>query len=306
MRAPDSSATVWANNSLRRGSPKLLFGWTHEDAAIELEAFAGLRCVFCIAGAGCTAMALAADGHDVTAVDINPCQVEYAKARAGGAPARPGAAERLVARGRTLLPFLGWRRATVREFLSLDDTKEQTEFWDRRLDTRRWRAALSVLLAPRLLALAYAPPLLAALPPNFDAVIRERLRRGWAAHPNRHNPHAWRLLAGEDKLAPVHPASRNSRPITFECADAAGFLESRPPASFDAFSLSNIVDGASPAYIERLAAAARRAAAPRAIAVIRSFAEPRALSSIPYQFNFAARDRSLLWGSVDIRPAAEF
>jgi SAM-dependent methyltransferase len=158
MRATDSSATVWANSSLGRGSPKLLFGWTHEDAAIELQAFAGLRRIFCIASAGCTAMALAAGGHDVTAVDINPCQVEYARARAEGAPARPGAVERLVARGRTLLPFLGWRRATVREFLSLDDTNQQTEFWEQRLDTRRWRAALSVLLAPRLLALVYASP----------------------------------------------------------------------------------------------------------------------------------------------------
>jgi S-adenosylmethionine:diacylglycerol 3-amino-3-carboxypropyl transferase len=297
MRAPDSAATFWTNGSLRLGPPKLLFGWTHEDAAIELDAFAGLRRVFCIAGAGCTAMALAAAGHDVTAIDINPLQVEYAMARAGGAPARPGAAEQLVARGRAMLPLLGWPRRAVREFLSLDDTAAQIEFWDRRLDTRRWRAALSVLLGPRLLGRIYAAPLLAALPPNFGAVVRARLRRGWAAHPNRYNPHAWRLLAGEEIFAPVHP----SRRIVFECADAAGFLESIAPASFDAFSLSNIVDGASPAYIERLRAAVRRAAAPSAVAIIRSFAEPAASD----HRNHAARDRSLLWGTVDIRRAAE-
>jgi S-adenosylmethionine:diacylglycerol 3-amino-3-carboxypropyl transferase len=271
----------------------LLFGWTHEDAAIEIDAFAGLRRVFCIAGAGCTPMALAAAGHDVTAIDINPCQVEYARSRAGGAPARPGAAEQLVARGRAMLPLLGWPRATVREFLSLSDTAGQTEYWDRRLDTRRWRAALHLLLAPRLLGLVYAAPLLAVLPANFGAVVRERLRRGWAAHPNCANPHAWRLLAGEEKFAPVPP----SRPISFECADAAGFLESCAPASFDAFSLSNIVDGASPAYTERLRAAVRRAAAPAAVAIVRSFAEPPS----PSPNNHAVSDRSLLWGIVDIR-----
>jgi S-adenosylmethionine:diacylglycerol 3-amino-3-carboxypropyl transferase len=300
MRAPDSAATFWTNGSLRRGSPKLLFGWTHEDAAIELEAFAGLRRVFCIAGAGDAAMALAAAGHDVTAIDINPIQVEYAKARAGGAPARPGAAERLIARGRAMLPLLGWPRSAVREFLSLDDPAAQIEFWDRRLDTRRWRVALSVLLAPRLLGLIYAAPLLAALPPNFGAVVRGRLRRGWAAHPNRHNPYAWRLLAGlagEAKLTPAHPPRR----IAFACADAAGFLESIAPASFDALSLSNIVDGASLAYNERLRAAIRRAATPSAVAIIRSFAEPVASD----HRNHAARDRSLLWGTVDIRRAVE-
>ena len=128
MRPPDSAATFWTNGSLRRGSPELLFGWTHEDAAIEIDAFAGLSRVFCIAGAGCTAMALAAAGHDVTAVDINPIQAEYARARADGAPAQPGAAERLVARSRRMLPLLGWPRRTVHEFLSLDDTAAQIEF----------------------------------------------------------------------------------------------------------------------------------------------------------------------------------
>ena len=297
MRPPDSAATFWTNGSLRRGSPELLFGWTHEDAAIEIDAFAGLSRVFCIAGAGCTAMALAAAGHDVTAVDINPIQAEYARARADGAPAQPGAAERLVARSRRMLPLLGWPRRTVHEFLSLDDTAAQIEFWDRRMDTRRWRAALSVLLAPRLLSLIYAAPLLAALPPDFGAVVRGRLRRGWAAHPNRHNPHAWRLLTGEDRFAPARLSGR----IAFECADAAGFLESIAPASFDAFSLSNIEDGASPAYSNRLRAAVRCAATPSAVAIMRSFAEPCASD----QGNHAARDRSLLWGKVDIRRAVE-
>jgi S-adenosylmethionine:diacylglycerol 3-amino-3-carboxypropyl transferase len=196
-----------------------------------------------------------------------------------------------------MFPLFGWTRNVVRDFLTLNDTEEQTEYWDRRLDTRQWRAALNLLLAPRLLSLFYAAPLLAALPANFSVVIRQRLRRGWATHPNRNNPHAWRLFAGEERFTPI----QLSEPIAFECADAAAFLESSSPASFDAFSLSNISDGASPAYSERLRTAVHRAAAPKAVSIIRSFANP----AVAAHGNHAARDRSLLWGSVDIRAARE-
>jgi hypothetical protein len=47
-----------------------------------------------------------------------------------------------------------------------------------------------------------------------------------------------------------------------------------------------------------LFAAVRRAAAPDATVVLRSFAEPTHAS--PY--DAAAHDRSILWGVVDVRP----
>jgi hypothetical protein len=45
----------------------------------------------------------------------------------------------------------------------------------------------------------------------------------------------------------------------------------------------------------------RRAAAPGATVVLRSFAEPT--HATPY--DGATRDRSVLWGVVDVRPVAE-
>lgn len=269
----------------------------YEDAAIELEAFAPLSRVFCIAAAGCTARALRTAGHHVTAVDVNPCQIQYAKARAAGAPPREGAAERLLARGRRLLPLLGWTKTKLREFLSLREPSEQLHYWQRTLDSERWRVTVDTLLSASLLRVAYANPFVAGLPRHFGARVRARLQRAWANHPNYSNPYAWRLLLGEAPFASELPAAG----IRFVCADAAAYLQACPRASFDAFSLSNISDGAPPSYVRRLWSAVQHAAAPGAVVVTRSFAEPAAVAPD----NWAARDRSLLWGAVTVTRAGE-
>jgi len=148
------------------------------------------------------------------------------------------------------------------------------------------------VLSPLVLRRVYSRRFVAALPPQFGRVIRERLERGWATHPNATNPYAWRLLLGRDP-----PRSRALGPppsIRLACADAAGYLASCPPGLFDAFTLSNILDGASEEYQARLCAAVRHAAAPNAIVTLRSLAEPEDSEGA----QLAARDRSLLWGSI--------
>ena len=284
--------TSWQAGSFNPGPSKVLFGSMFEDPSIEIQAFAPGSRVFCIASAGCTARALAAAGHHVTAVDINPQQVAYAQSRANGEPFREGFADRLMRRGRTLFTLLGWTTRKRAEFLNLEDPAEQLDYWDRYLDSAFWRSAVDILLSSTLLRLAYASPFIASLrAASFGPLIRARLRRGWSNHPNRCNAYAWRLLLGtsleEDSC---------TCPIRFECADALAYLESSPPESFDAFSLSNIGDGASPQYLQRLKAAVRHAAAPRTVIVTRSFAEPVPETAS----NHAARDRSLLWGSVNV------
>jgi S-adenosylmethionine:diacylglycerol 3-amino-3-carboxypropyl transferase len=279
------------------GPRKILFGRVYEDVSVEMEAFRLGGRVFCIASAGCTAIALSCR-HEVTAVDINPVQLEYARGRALGAPMRVGSAERVMAAGRKLLPLAGWHRRTLEAFLELENPREQMDFWNAKLNTRRFRYATDAMFSLAWLGTVYASALLSILPPRFGSVMRARLERCWNLHPNRLNVYARALLLGELEGRPAPPTAAD---IRFESADAASFLESCPAASFNGFAISNILDGAPDAYRQRLYTAVRRAASPDSMIVQRSFAEPAAASA----HNVAARDRSLLWGIVDVRPVSQ-
>lgn len=267
----------------------------HEDWLIEADVLPERGRVFCIASAGCTAFVLASRGAGVTAVDANPAQIEYVKSRLDGGEPRLGSVERKLAHLRRLGPLAGWSPAALTEFCALADGGAQIDFWREHLDTRRFRTGLALLLNPLSLSLAYSSPLVAALPRHFARVLRRRLERGFASHPNRDNPYARFLLLGDAE----QPAPRRGLDLTVACADAAAFLEHCAPASFDGFSLSNVLDGAAPAYGRRLRAAVRRASAPGAVAVLRSFDEPTSAE----EDEWAARDRSLLWGSVRVERA---
>jgi S-adenosylmethionine:diacylglycerol 3-amino-3-carboxypropyl transferase len=287
--------TPWATGRFdtKAGPHKILFGRMYEDVAIEASAFKPGGRVFSIASAGCTAMALAAT-HEVTAVDINPVQLDYARARAAGAPMQVGSAERVMHVGRALLAPFGWRRRTLQDFLALDALNAQQAFWAAHLDTLAFRMATDALFSVRGLSAVYASPFLALLPPHFGRVMRARLARTFARHANRTNPYARALLDGGPAPEAMLP---RTAPIAFACADAAEYLERGPPASFDGFTLSNILDGAPTTYRARLFAAVRRAAAPAAVVVLRSFAEPAHATPT----NRAVGDRSVLWGIVDVR-----
>lgn len=271
----------------RTGPPELLFGQMYEDSGVELTAFAPGSRVFCVASAGCTAFDLAARGDDVTAVDVNPVQVEYVRRRVGGAPPERGRIDDGLDRLRRLAPALGWRRALLERFCSLDRPHAQLELWHRKLDTRRFRLALAAAFSPTWLRRQYATPFAAVLPPRFDLILRRRLERGFGRHSNALNPYAAALLLGRRRE--TTPA-----PLTLGTGDAAAFLEACPPRSFDAFSLSNILDGADQAYAARLLAAMRRAAAPGAVSIMRSFREPTSGD----EAERAADDRALIWGSI--------
>jgi S-adenosylmethionine:diacylglycerol 3-amino-3-carboxypropyl transferase len=295
-------ATPWSRGRLdgRPGPPQLLFGRMHEDWRLEAAAFRPGGRIFCIASSGDTALALAARGFQVTAVDVNPAQIAYVQARLAGAPPRPGVVEGQLAFARRLFPLLGWRRRDLKTFLALADPAAQAAFWRERLDTRRLRLALRLGFSPTLLRLTHGREFVDGLPPRFDRILYQRLERTWARHPNRENPYAWRLFLGEEPpMRPETEGPETAGPrgeLELVCADAAPYLANGPAGCFDGFTLSNIVDATPPAYAERLLAAVRHAAAPGAVLVLRSFREPaddRAAEG-------AARDRGALWGSVEI------
>lgn len=294
-----SLETPWDAGRLgrRKGPRRLLFGHMHEDAEIERTAFLNKRRVFCIASAGCTAARLC-DEHEVIACDINPVQLAYAESRLQGAAAQRGDAERAMAFARTFMPLVGWRVSVVRAFLALSDVTEQLAFWRTHLDTRRFRTSFDLLMSPAMLRAVYAPRFLAFLPPKFGAVLRSRLERGFTRHANATNPYGRALLLGETHDPPP-PKMPNVR---FVLSDAASFLESCTAGSIDAFSLSNILDGAEAAYRDRLSQAVRHAASRDAVMVLRSFGDGRTELAT----NHAADDRAMLWGSVDVRPAHSF
>jgi hypothetical protein len=143
-------------------------------------------------------MALAARGLTVTAVDINPAQVDYVRARLDGAPVRAGTADRFFAAGRRALPLMGLHRSARRAFLDLDDPAAQLRYWRSRLDTARFRAGLAVVINPLALRIVYSPTFVRVLPRRFDRIIRGRLERCFSLHPNRTNPYAWRFFLGVD------------------------------------------------------------------------------------------------------------
>lgn len=280
-----------------RGPQRLLFGSMYEDAEMERAAFQGKARVFCIASAGDTAFQLAGQ-HEVVACDINPAQLAYAERRARGGPAEKGDAERAMNFARTFLPLVGWREGVVRAFLALSDVAEQIAFWRKHLDTRRFRAGFDTLMYPNVLRAVYAPQFLSFLPSAFGAVLRKRLETGFARHQNASNPYARALLLGEISEDP-RPRTQS---VQFVLADAASWLESCPAHSFDAFALSNILDGAEPSYRLRLSRAVHRAATEEAVVILRSFAEP-----VPeVHSNHAECDRSMLWGVVDVRSVNSF
>lgn len=294
-----TAVTIWERGRLdaRVGPRQVLFGRMYEDTSIELDAFRPGSRVLCIASAGCTAMRLAPH-HEVVAVDINPVQLEYAARRIEGDPGFRGKAERVMDFMRFFAPLAGWWPSRVRAFVELDDPSGQMQYWNRELNTWRFRAALDGLFSFTALRSVYAPRFLDFLPKRLGQVMRSRMERNFARHPNRTNPYVRSLLLGELSSDPTPPEAGR---IQLVHSDAAGYLESQPAGSFDGFTLSNILDGVDDAYRERLFAAVKRAATPDATTVLRSFGDAEADSPA----NRAEDDRAMLWGTVLVRRADE-
>src|SRR2546428_11946283 len=208
----------------------LMFSRMFEDWSLETRVFPPGGRVFSIASAGCTAMALAARGHDVTAVDVNRAQVAFVRARLKGAPLAEGSVDRFLSRARRGSRAIGWTKTMLREFLSLEEPDRQRVFWNAHLDTWRLRATLGGLLSPIMLRLFYPAPLVRAVPRGFAAILRHRLTRGFSTHANRTNPYARFLLLGESpQLSPPPTAGAGAA----AAAATLSILQVFSPGAFD-------------------------------------------------------------------------
>lgn len=295
MITTKTSRTLWRSGDLRnsRSGSKLLFGRMFEDWTIESSLFSPGGKVFCIASAGCTTLELAARGHLVDAVDINPAQVRYLKERLSGYNYSEGAVDRYLRKARGFLSWIGPRKGEWETFLLMRDPLEQIHFWKTHLIPGLPAKLLDIALHRLVLRFFYNEKFLEILPANFGQIIRNRLERCFSIHPNRSNTFAWRLLMGSES-----PEQRLHVPITIVpniyCDDALHFLESRPSGCYDGFSLSNILDGADEDYAIKLWNEVRRTARPGVVVVLRSFLEPTTESE-----NFlASQDRAMLWGRI--------
>jgi hypothetical protein len=280
----------WSRLSLGSSDARLAFGRMHEDASVELETLGGR--IVCVASAGDTAIALAAadPANRVTAIDLNPAQIHYIRARLAGHPSRPGWVDRAMGLGRELA---GWSRTDARAFVELADLDVQARVWQSTFDTPRFRSVLAIGVGP--LGLLVAGPSIRRVLPRMDRIVGDRLRRGFARTPNRTNPYAPLLMLGVDLVSTERPATD----IDLRVGDVAEYLEAAPPRSIDGFSLSNIADATSPGYRTRLFRAIARTAAPGALVILRSFAEPLRAE----ERGWAARDRSHIWGRIHVGSA---
>lgn len=293
--------TPWAAGRLRgRGAPALVFGRMFEDPCVELAAFRDRPRVLAIASAGDTAIALACAGHDVTAIDINPAQIAYVEERLRGGAPRLGQADRLLKAGRLLLRPMGWTARRLRRLSAMTDCAQQVAQW-RSLLSGPPGLALRMLLAPAALRLGYgrafAP---AAAHLGVRAGLLPRIERGLAVHENRDNPWAQLLFTGRwpSRCGTPLLADLTVTPIT---GDVVPFLERGPPGRYDAFALSNVLDGAPDDYRRRLIAAVRRAGTPGAVVVLRTLATP----SSARDATAAVRDRALVWGGLTVSTIEE-
>ncbi|MCH1884204.1 hypothetical protein [Agrococcus sp. ARC_14] len=278
---------------------RLLHGWDWADPRIELEELAPGSRVLAAAGAGEMIAALADAGHHVTALASNRHQLDYAARRVAGGDFEAGAAERLIDLGRGMIRAASpaWSRRRMRQFLQEDEPLKAAEHWKSRLDNRTLASILKTMLGPAgtlsaLILRDFATP----IPPHFDEAIRGRIGRALRKHAPRDNPYAWRLLLGEElrghRLPVVDPST-----ISWISEPLLDHLEHVAPGSYDAVTLSNVIDGADERWVRDLRKAAMRAVVPGGPVIARSFATTMDDEAAKR----ARRDRGMLWGSIVVQ-----
>lgn len=183
-----------------------------------------------------------------------------------------------------LLPLVQSRR-NIRRLFHSKDMKQQREIYLARWNHWRWRLAFKMVLSKPVLKLVYGDEFVAAIPPNFAKVMKQRLDETFLEHPLIENGYLWQLFHGcypfAEASLPLYlqhqnlPLVRAGLPqVRLACDDAAQWLENQPSSSIGFFAFSNILEVSSLDYTVRLLYAVAHAAKPGATVCLRSIFPP--------------------------------
>ncbi len=252
-----------------------MFGQVREDVGVErwlVSRHGAVGRAVVIASAGCTAISLLdLVSERLTAVDINPAQVEFVRWKVElmrrvelgkfrrelfdgrRARANSGIVDRILATLRWLLHVGVHSRGFVEDFLRMDSVPNQARRFDAEWDTWRWRLATEVAFNPLALRAGYGGEVARALPGSLAQLVRSRVRRTLTGFPANSNGYAWQSLAGrpgagEAGLPYFAREAEYARlrarlgKLDFACADVAAWLRGQPAESIDFFGLSNVLE----------------------------------------------------------------
>ncbi|HVF11350.1 MAG TPA: DUF3419 family protein, partial [Abditibacteriaceae bacterium] len=308
-----SAAALWSSGTLGKQpqrEPRIVFAQVHEDAVVEVAAFARshpgspARIAFAIGSGGCTAFSLLCERPShLHIIDINAAQIfliEIKKAaiqtlqrddvlscfhddaRPFYARLRPhltlyaqsfwdtrsallacglsqcGVIERNLRRLACWLPLLQ-RRHRVATMFRQTDLQKQRALYRHAWDNWRWKMAFTLVLSKPVLRLLYARHFIAAVPPDFARLMKQRVDEIFTRFATADNGYLWQTLRGHypprETALPLYLRAANFEIVksglqstTLQHADAAAWLATQAPASIDFFALSNILEVTTPEY----------------------------------------------------------
>ena len=268
----------------------------------------------CIASSGDTAFHLASAGQaEITAFDINPsqlslCRLKQAILSQGGGKAladllysdarpalgvyrlpeecgifwqrheallksgfhRAGRVDKMMAFWVWLFSKLVVSRSRIDQLLSCADLDQQKALVDGQWRGWKWDLGLKVAFWPPILRAIYGSELVSGLPPDFGEQIGQRMVRFLTEFEADKNPYLWQTFGPPRLGRSLPPYLKSWGMVNFQ----AGTIEQVAEGPYDLFTLSNILEVASPSQIQELLESVLKSAAPGALVCLR-FMAPR-------------------------------